>query len=117
MEWVSCALSPESSHRLQPSKHMDQREFSEQYVALAHALQSGVAQEQALGSADGSPKHLRTGLNLVLRDHGSIVLLLVEKGVITAEEYHEAIIKGLKEEVSAYEERLTKHLGTKVTLH
>jgi len=88
----------------------------ERYLAAAHAVQSGVAIEHARGSDDGSPKHLRTGVNIALRDMGSLVELLVAKGVITQDEYTRAVADGMEQEVRLYEERLTEAIGSKVRL-
>src|SRR5207248_3069740 len=68
----------------------------EEHANLSHALQSGVRWEHERGSDDGSPKHLRTGVNIALRDHSSLVNLLVRKGIITDLEYAEAIVEGMR---------------------
>lgn len=95
-------------------------EFLAEYTRLAHAIQTGVAYDHAAGSQDGTPKHLRTGLACVMADLGSLTRLLVAKGVITNDEYFEAILSGLRDEVAAYEARLSgTRLGphpTKITL-
>ena len=90
---------------------MNDEEFSRRYAALAHAIQTGVAYDQGAGSQDGTPKHLRTGLNLVLCDHASLSRLLVEKGVISADEYKAAILRGLEEEKARYEARINRQYG------
>lgn len=96
---------------------MSREEFTQRYSALAHAIQSGVAHDHNLGSQDGTPKHLRTGVNLAMRDHASLVALLMHKGVISEDEYQRAILEGLEEEKASYESRLSQKLnGTKITL-
>lgn len=89
---------------------------SVRYRELVHAVQSGVAFDQAKDSEDGSPKHLRTGINIVFVEHAALVKLLIAKGVITAEEYDAAVIRGLEEEVARYEAILTQKLGAPVKL-
>lgn len=86
--------------------------------AATHAMQSGVASEMALPGrhADLEPKHLRVGVNTALRDHASLVELLVEKGIITEVEYVEAIADGMETEQHMYEQRLTEQLGKPVKL-
>jgi hypothetical protein len=42
----------------------DEKKMAARYLDACHAVQSGVAFDQARGSDDGSPKHLRTGVNL-----------------------------------------------------
>jgi hypothetical protein len=74
-----------------------------EYCALCHAMQTGVMAEQSLGSQDGTPKHLRTGINVALCDHGALIKLLVDKGLITDEEYAVAIRDMMKCEVERYE--------------
>jgi len=49
-------------------------------------------------------------------DHGALVTLLVDKGVITDEEYLEAIAEGMEREARDYKEMLSNLLGVRVTL-
>ena len=91
-------------------------ELMQEYYALAHAMQSGVKTEHELGSDDGTPKHLRVGINNALRDHASLVALLIGKGIITDLEYTKAITKGMREEVEQYERRLSELMGKSVKL-
>jgi hypothetical protein len=95
---------------------MTRNEFAQRYADLGHAIQTGVAMDHGQGSPDGSPKHLRVGVNLTKCDHSAIVQLLVKKGVITEEEYFESSIEMLEREKAHYEARLSNELGTKVTL-
>ena len=96
---------------------MTDEEFTQKYESLGHAIQTGVAHELALEApaiAD-SPvgrliKHLRTGNNLRACDHAALAHLLIAKGVITDEEYKEALLKGLKREKESYERSLTERL-------
>ena len=88
----------------------------ERYAAAAHAMQSGVATEMAQGSRDTEPKHLRVGVNSALVDSGALAELLIKKGVISEAEYLEAIAAGMEREAKNYEERLSRKLGTKITL-
>jgi hypothetical protein len=91
-------------------------ENMKRYVRAAHAIQSGVALEHTKGSRDGSPKHLRTGINLRATDHRGLVRLLMDKGIISEAEYVKAMADAAEEEVTAYEQRLSESLGSKVTL-
>lgn len=90
--------------------------FKEEYFKLAHAIQTGVAYDHEGGSLDGSPKHLRTGLNIAMSDHTSLACLLIKKGIITESEYEDALLIGLKEEVKRYEKQLSEKFNTKVIL-
>lgn len=93
-------------------KASDQREMSEaemksisEYQDLCHGVQTGVAFMQEQGSRECEPKHLHTGVNIAMRDHSSLVALLVRKGLIANEEYATAIRDGMKLEVADYEDR------------
>ena len=93
----------------------------QRYIAAAHAVQSGVkadmetdANQQSQGAS--TPKHLRTGLNLVMADLGSLSKLLIDKGVITEAEYLEAIADGTEREKARYEGILSDRFGKPVTL-
>ena len=89
----------------------------DRYLALAHAIQSGVAMELELGSQAGNSKHLRTGLNMALCERGALMELLIEKGIITEDEYWDSILTVLEREVANTEERLSTMLnGAKVHL-
>lgn len=95
-------------------------EYRQRWAAAAHAMQSGVAiemEEPKLGKSQSTdPKHLRVGVNVALRDQGSLVQLLIAKGVITDEEYFKAIAEGMEQEVREYEERLSAHFKAPVRL-
>lgn len=94
---------------------MTSEEFMEEYIRLGHAIQTGVAYEMNRSNI-AEPKHLRTGLNCVMADLGSMTRLLVKKGIISEDEYYEAIIEGLKKEVADSERRLKDLLGMSITL-
>lgn len=91
---------------------MNQEDNGQRYLAACHAIQSGVAFEHSQGSTDGTPKHLRTGINIAMCDHAALVKLLVAKGLFTDEEYTAAIADEAEEEVKRYETRI----GDKVKL-
>lgn len=76
------------------------------YRAAAHAVQSGVMLDHSRGGEDGSPKHLRTGVNLALVDSAALAKLLINKGVFTEVEYHEALADATEAEQRRYEARL-----------
>jgi hypothetical protein len=85
-------------------------------LQLSHAVQSGVSWDHSTGSDDGNPKFLRVGVNMALVETGAIGRLLVEKGIVTRDEYANALIEGLEKEVAMYERRLEEKLGKKVGL-
>lgn len=86
------------------------------YNAACHAMQSGVKFDQETGSNDGTPKHLRVGVNSALVNDFAIAKLLIAKGVITPVEYQEAVAEAMEEEVKRYEATLSKKLGSKISL-
>lgn len=67
----------------------------ERYLAAAHAVQSGVAMEIMGGSEAASPKHLLTGIRCAMRYSGSLVDVLVAKGVVTESEAPDRLRAGL----------------------
>lgn len=90
---------------------------SRRYAAATHAMQSGVAADQASGSADGSPKHLRVGVNSALVETSALARLLIDKGVFSQHEYAEAVIGSMEQEVSRYQALLSdKHNGARIEL-
>jgi hypothetical protein len=93
-------------------------ELQAKYGRLCHAMQSGVAMEMNVPERMRAtePKHLRTGINTSMSDHGALVKLLVDKGVITEREYFTSLCVLMAREVEAYELRLSEHFGKRITL-
>lgn len=91
-------------------------ELKEKYLALAHAMQSGVAMMMNYNDKSTSPKHLRVGVNSALLDSSALVNLLVAKGIITEEEYFTALVELFEGEVEKYELLLEEVLGRRPTL-
>lgn len=87
-----------------------------EYTRLAHAIQSGVAMELMTDESSGNPKHLRVGVNLRAVEHGALVRLLVANGVITSDQYYEALLASMQEELDAYRARLSALYGGPVDL-
>lgn len=93
----------------------------ERYVAAMHAMQSGVKTDMATdpnASSQGAttPKHLRVGVNGALAAQGALVKLLIGKGIITQDEYVEAVADAAEAEKARYEQLLTERFGKPVTL-
>lgn len=107
---------------------MKKEEFDRIYPALAHALQSGVMCEMQLDTNDvcrgnmnasaspTSPKMLRTGVNMAMVEASAVAKLLMAAGVFTEEQYRQALIDGLREEVARYEADLLRRHDVAVTL-
>lgn len=97
---------------------MTEAEFMKEYVGIGHAIQTGILLEleHENQTAQNMFKHLRTGLNLVMSDHGSLGRLLVKKGLITQEEYFTTVLEGLKTELESLEKKLSERFGHEVHL-
>jgi hypothetical protein len=87
------------------------------HAAAAHAMQTGVAYEHSRDASDGTPKHLRVGINAAMADHGGLVRLLIAKGVFTEDEYVEAVADSMEAEAKRYEEHLSRVYGAKISLY
>ena len=95
------------------------RDLRAKHEALSHAMQSGVAMMmEKEPNGETNPKHLRVGVNAAMIEHGALVKVLIDKGLITEEEYWEAAVANMKAEVASYEAKLTALFGggTKITL-
>lgn len=90
-------------------------ELQQKYAGLAHAVQSGIAACMSVGWRGAEPKHLRVGIDTQKSDMGALVGLLIKKGVITEEEYAEAILDGLKNEVAGFENLFEEITGKSAT--
>lgn len=75
------------------------------YEQALHGMQSGVAFEHSQGSPDGSPKHLRVGINSAHVNNAAIARLLIDKNIITMDEYEEAVRVEMVHELERYEAR------------
>ena len=84
----------------------------ERYARAAHAMQTGVAYEMNKGGRDPAtePKHLRVGINAAMADHEGLVRLLIRKGLITDEEYREAIADSMEAELKRYQDRMPPNM-------
>lgn len=86
------------------------------YHGAAHAMQSGVAAEMTKDNGPTTPKHLRVGVNSALVNQEGLAQLLIDKGLITEEEYTKAIADAMEREVGRYEERLAEMFGKGIHL-
>ena len=76
-----------------------------------HAMQSGVAMKMNYDSSETTPKHLRVGVNSAMVETGALAKLLMEKGVFTEEEYYQALVEVMQNEVNLYREWLQQRLN------
>ncbi len=90
---------------------MTLEEKMERYKALCHAMQTGVAYKMNYDPTDTTPKHLRVGVNVAMCDHGALVNLLIAKGIITEDEYFDALVESMQREVDNYTREISEQLG------
>ncbi|OQC18806.1 MAG: hypothetical protein BWX69_03214 [Planctomycetes bacterium ADurb.Bin069] len=94
----------------------DAVEAGRRYERAAHRVQSGIAALIGMGRAKMvEPKHLRVGIDLQKADTAGLVGLLIAKGVLTRQEYLDAVAASAEAEAEAYEAHLSAVLGAKVT--
>lgn len=88
------------------------------YQEACHAMQSGVAMMMNYESAETEPKHLRVGINSAMVNDAALVSLLVAKGIITMDEYAQAVTEEMNREAERYEQRVREATGgANITLH
>lgn len=85
-------------------------------LSQAHSMQSGVAAEMNIDPAPTQPKHLRVGVNMAMVEHAALVNLLTSKGIITDDEYLDALIEAMDSEIKEYRDRLKQHYGVDISL-
>lgn len=90
------------------------QEKAQRYAQLAHAIQSGIEYDK--NEFEREHKHLRLGINTAHTDHAALVSLLMRKGVITEDEYWDALLESLEREVERYEKALSKAYGANIKL-
>lgn len=96
---------------MDPKQEKDEfEEHRARIIKAQHAIQSAHAFDisRQFGE-DGRPlitggeaprymKNLRVGIDSVMRDHSSLAMLLIDKGIITEREYYDAIADGMEVE-------------------
>lgn len=86
------------------------QEDRDRYFNAAHAMQTGVMYQMEV-TDETSPKHLRVGVNSAMVNDLAMTNLLIEKGIITPDEYEAAIAHAMELEVAAYQERVNRQFG------
>lgn len=90
--------------------------MSETYNSLAHAVQSGVKAKASYTDEETTPVSLRVGVNMAMVDSAALASLLIEKGIISEEEYLSSLEEAARQEVSRYERELSAHHNSNITL-
>ncbi len=93
------------------------RDLGLSYEAALHGVQSAVKYEME-HDAHGSTrpllddlKHLRVGIDARASDAAGLGGLLIKKGIITLEEYNEAMRLAMNEELARYEEHVRRRFA------
>jgi hypothetical protein len=67
--------------------------------------------------SDLGPKHLRTGVNNAMCEHGALVALMIDKGLIKYEDYLRVQLEFMEREVNSYKRKIKDEFGIDVELH
>lgn len=93
-------------------------EKQKRYMELAHSIQCAAGFMIEAGySKEGTPKHLRTGVNMAMCEHGGLVTLLVKKGIITEDEYFDSVLETLERELQSYKDKAKEVTGADIEFH
>jgi hypothetical protein len=84
----------------------------ERYERAAHRVQTALAYMP--DHQNMTPKHMRVGIDMSKADMGGLATLLIEKGLITKEEYILAITESAEREADAYESEISGRIGINV---
>lgn len=76
------------------------------YMHHAHRMQTGV--EFNKNKNDQTPKMLRVGINSAMSDQGGLATLLIQKGIITIDEYEKTVADAMQREADRYETEINK---------
>lgn len=86
--------------------------ITERYMRAAHRVQTAI--EFSPDKTGQEPKHLRVGVDLSKSDMGGLAQLLINKGLITEEEYLLAITKFAEQEATHREDEFSVRFGINV---
>lgn len=84
------------------------------YMSAMRRMQSGVA--FLPDKSDQEPKHLRVGVNGAMVNADAFLHLLIDKGVITSEEFQKYLADSAEKEADRYEKLVQAALGPHVRL-
>jgi hypothetical protein len=103
-------------------KFLPTPEQREQLTSLPHRVQSAIAFLSDKLAREGrrnqalEPKHLRVGVNSALVEASALGMLLMQKGLVTPDEYYEALIRGWESEVKSYQDLIHQAFGPNVSI-
>jgi len=82
------------------------RDLGLTYEEAAHGVQTAIAFDIGQGRKTTEPKHMRVGIDLSKADMLGLAVLLIDKGIITPDEYTEAMRLSANEELEMREEEV-----------
>ena len=88
------------------------RDLGLTYEEAAHGVQTAIAFDISEGRKTTEPKHMRVGIDMSKADMLGLAVLLIKKGIITYDEYIEAMRLSANEELAMREEEV-EHLNLK----
>jgi hypothetical protein len=91
-------------------------ELRRRYERACHAMQTGVAMKMNYHEQEAAPKHLRTGINSAMVETSVLTQFLLEKGIITEQEFWAKMCSQMETEVAMYKQWLDDHLDGSITL-
>ena len=89
-------------------------EDRKRYENAMHGVQTGVAFLMQKDTRETDPKHLRVGVNSALLEQAALASLLISKGIITSDEYENALAEMAEREQIMYEDKLKEHYGANI---
>lgn len=93
---------------------MKLRDLGLSYEQAAHGVQSAIKyemEERGWRGNENEWKHLRAGIDMRAAEAAGLVQLLIQKGILTEDEYLEAMRLSANEELARYIEYLRKTYG------
>ena len=104
----------------------------DRYLKAVHAMQSGVkmminyehpdiqTDDNATDPSTG-PKHLRVGINVNMSDHAALIHLLLDKKIITIDDYDISLADQMEDQVKMYEKNIEEAMfnktGNRIKMH
>lgn len=97
---------------------LNKAELAHIYQQLMHGVQSGIAMRINDPNYDGAtPKHLRVGINSAHITDKALAELLMEKGIITEEEYFRKMVEATIDELKMLEEEVEGSISSEMDLN
>lgn len=87
------------------------------YIRAMHAMQTGIAYLLEKDPTPSHPKHVRLGINSAMVQNAALATILMDKGIMTRDEYDKVMADMSEAEVALYEAELAEKYRTVVKLH